>query len=382
MKQLIQIFQALLGASALICTAFIAVGRLSWHKIRGKWNKCSKWLRHLMTSIMITIPIGFFVLIGNAYYDSKHGRHYWKNKSLSQNLEIHSFKDNKYRIYNRNIDKYTTPKVNWISNSPGNDSLTVYAIPQKRGYISTITGNIIINAETNIYRKAWGFSEGMGAVMKDGKIGFINAKNEIVIPFQYDYSNKDHMRDFGYLFHNGYCIMTNKDGDLGLIDTKGKWVIEPVYDEIWNTDENNYKIIVKEEKHGVIDSLCNIVYPTEYDCIDVLSDGFVLTQKGKKWQVDFEGNIIQSFMFDGTYYLNYPIGYNERGDIQYAFANYVKYEIMNLCGIMDRITGEPITLALYSDINMLSKELFEVQDPMTLNWSLLNINRLQTKKKN
>ena len=29
---------------------------------------------------------------------------------------------------------------------------------------------------------------------------------------------------------------------------------------------------------------------------------------------------------------------------------------------MNRITGKPITLALYSDINMLSKDLFEVQD--------------------
>jgi hypothetical protein len=29
---------------------------------------------------------------------------------------------------------------------------------------------------------------------------------------------------------------------------------------------------------------------------------------------------------------------------------------------MNRITGEPITLAIYSDINMLSEGLFEVQE--------------------
>ena len=77
-------------------------------------------------------------------------------------------------------------------------------------------------------------------------------------------------------------------------------------------------------------------------------------------------------MFDGTYYLNYPIGYNECGDIQYAFADYAKYEVMNRYGIMNRITGKPITLALYSDINMLSKDLFEVQEYDSYDWYLLD----------
>ena len=67
-------------------------------------------------------------------------------------------------------------------------------------------------------------------------------------------------------------------------------------------------------------------------------------------------------MYDNTYYLNYPIGYNECGEIQYAFADFVKYEVMNCYGIMNRCTGEPITPAIYSDINMLSKNLFEVQE--------------------
>jgi hypothetical protein len=90
--------------------------------------------------------------------------------------------------------------------------------------------------------------------------------------------------------------------------------------------------------------------------------------------VDFEGNTVQPFMFDNTYYLNYPIGYNECGEIQYAFADFVKYEVMNSYGIMNRITGEPITPAIYSDINMLSKDLFEVQDPESCDWYLLDVN--------
>ncbi len=80
--------------------------------------------------------------------------------------------------------------------------------------------------------------------MKNGKIGSINAKNEVVITFLFDYPDKCRMWDFGYLFHDGYCIMTNKDGDLGLIDKNGNWVIEPAYDEIWAPHESGYRIIV------------------------------------------------------------------------------------------------------------------------------------------
>ena len=260
-----------------------------------------------------------------------------------------------------------------MSEASETDSLAVYALPGKRGYININTGHIIIDAEANDYHKAWVFSEGLAAVMKDGKIGFINANNEIVIPFQFDYSNKCRMWDFGYLFHDGYCIMTNEDGDLGLIDTTGKWIVEPAYDEIWAPQEWGYRVIVNDEKYGILDSTCNIVYLVEYDNINILSDGFILNKDGRKWQVDLSGNIIQPFMYDGTYYLNYPVGYNENGDIQYAFAYYLKYEVAGRYGIMNRITGEAITPAIYSDINMLSQEIFEVQDSESHDWYLIDI---------
>lgn len=374
MKRLTQIFQALLGVAALICTTLIATGRLAWRTIRNRRQKQPKWLRHSIATILILIPVGIVALIAYAYYDSEYGRCRWRDEYLSKNIKLHAFQDYKVRIYNQNTREYTTPKVNWVSKTQKNDSLTVYALPGKRGYINTKNGEIVIDAKMNNYRKAWLFSEGLAAVMKEGKVGFINAKNEVVIPFLFDYSDKCRMWDFGYLFHNNYCIMTNKDGDLGLIDFTGKWIVEPTYDEIWTPHESGYRIIVNDGKYGVLDSKCNIVYPTEYGYIDILCDGFILTKAGKKWQVDFEGNVTQPFMFDGTYYLNFPIGYNEGGDIQYAFADYIKYEVMNHYGIMNRISGKPITPALYLDINMLSKDLFEVQDPQSYDWYLVDIN--------
>jgi hypothetical protein len=371
MKRLTQIFQALLGVVALILTAFVAFGRLAWRTIRNWWKKRSKWLRCSIATILILIPVGFVALVGYALYEDAYGRDYW-DRILSESVTLHSFSDNKWRVYNRQACEYTTGKINWVSEAPETDSLAVYALPGKRGYININTGHIIIDAEANDYRKAWVFSEGLAAVMKDGKIGFINANNEVVIPFQFDYTDKCRMYDFGYLFHNGYCIMTNNDGDLGLIDKSGNWVVEPSYDEIRSPQEWGYRVIVNDGKYGILDSTCNVVYLVEYDNIDILPDGFILNKDGRKWQVDLSGNIIQPFIYDGTYYLNYPVGYNENGDIQYAFADYLKYEVAGRYGIMNRITGEAITPAIYSDINMLSLEIFEVQDSESYDWYLID----------
>ena len=371
MKRLTQIFQALLGVVALILTAIIAFGRIAWRTIRTWWKKRSKWLRRSIVTIFILIPVGFAALVAYVFYEDEYGRDYWDRK-LSDNITLHSFADNKWRVYDKQTGEYTTDKINWLSEVPENDSLAVYALPNKRGYINVNTGRIVIDAEANNYCKAWVFSEGLAAVMKEDKIGFINANNEVVIPFQFDYSDECRMCDFGYLFHNGYCIMTNANGDLGLIDKSGNWVVEPSYDEIWSPHTSGYRVIVKDNRHGVLDSNCAVVYPAEYGYISIIHNGFVLTKRGRQWQVDFEGNMVQPFMFDSTYYLKYPNGYDSCGDLTYEFADFVKYEVMNSYGIMNRITGEPITPAIYSDINMLSKDLFEVQEYDSYDWYLLD----------
>ena len=371
MKRLTQIFQALLGVVALILTAIVAAGRLAWRTIRNWWEKRSKWLRRSIATILILIPVGFVALVGYALYEDAYGRDYWDRK-LSENVTLRSFSDNKWRVYNKQTGEYTTEKINWVSEAPETDSLAVYALPGKRGYININSGHIIIDAEANDYRKAWVFSDGLAAVMKDGKIGFINDQNDVVIPFQFDYTDKCRMYDFGYVFHNGYCAMTDADGNLGLIDKNGNWVVEPEYDEIWAPHKSGYRVIVKDSKHGILDSTGTIIYTAEYGYISIIPDGFVLNKGGKKWLVDFQGNVVQPFMFDNTYYLKYPVGYNECGEIKYAFADFVKYEVMNSYGIMNRITGEPITPAIFSDINMLSKDLFEVQEYDSYDWYLID----------
>lgn len=337
MKTLKQIFQGLLGIVALICTALVASGRLACRTIRKWWRKRSKWFCRLVKVSAVIAVVGFVGLLAYAFYDSMYGRWSWNDEPLSDNIMLHYFQDDKVRVYNCTTGKYTTGRLNWVARPMGYDSLTVYAVPGRRGYININTGEIVIDARSNDYSKAWVFSEGLAAVMKDGKVGFINPANEIVIPLQYDCSGRCDVLEYDYIFHEGYCIMTDREGNVGLIDKTGEWVISP-----------------------------------EYSSIDMVSDGFVLCRDGKKWQVDLEGEVTKPFMFDSTYYLNYPVGYDEYGDIRYEFADYLKYKVGDLFGIMDRITGDAVTPAIYVDINMLSEGLFEVQDQENCDWHLLN----------
>jgi len=372
MKRLTQIFQALLGVVALIFTAIIAFGRLAWRTIRNWWKCRPKWLRRATKALLCAFFLGFIANAAINYYDATFGRDYYWDEDLSDQVSLHSFADDTWRVYNRFTEEYTTDKLNWVSKSVCDDSLTVYALPNRRGYLDVRTGQIVIDAEENDYRKAWLFSEGLAAVMMGDKIGFINANNEVVIPFQFEYADKSHVGDFGYVFHNGYCVMTNAEGFVGLIDREGNWAVEPTYDNISAPYAEGYRVVVKNAKCGVLNAECGETYSTEYDHINIISEGIELIKDGRMWQVNFEGEIVHPFMFGYSSYLRYPIGYDECGEILYAFADYAKYEVMNRYGIMNRITGEPITPAIYSDVNMLSADLFEVQYPESYDWSLLD----------
>ena len=372
MKTLSKIFQALLGVVALLLTSLIAFGRLVWRKIRNHWKKSAKWIRHTIVVSFLLIAVAFAALVAYAIYDDAKGMWY-ADESLSDDVVVYYYADDTYRVYNKSTEKYTTPRIDWVTDAASGDSLGVYAVDDRRGFINVKNGEIIIDAKTNDYEKAWVFSEGLAAVMKDGKVGFIDANNRLVIPFRFDYSST-RWGDTGYLFHDGYCIMTNKDGKMGLIDTNGSWIVDAEYDEIWTAHSNGSRIFVNDGKHGVLDSCGNVVYPAEYFYIDILDDGFVLTKDGRKWQEDYEGNVVNPFVIDGVNsYMKYPVSYSNENGVEYALSDYAEYYVNRNSGIMNRITGRPITPALFEDVNMISDKLFEVQDAETYDWYIIDL---------
>lgn len=374
MKVLKKILRGLFAATSMLCMFPLAVCRLLCQSTRNWWKRRSKLFRRLTITLFIVLFLGIVSMGLYDNYNYKYGRNSYYDVLVSKNVMIHYYNNDKYRVYNLETQEYTTPKINWVSSTSENDSLTVYAIANRRGFLNVKNGEILIDANSNDYSNAWVFSEGLAAVVKNGKIGFINRKNEVVIPFQYCYFDEYNEYDFGYLFHNDCCVMTNEDGKFGLINNKGEWILTPIYDKILPLHKNGYGLFVKEEKYGVFDSNSGIAYPNEYDYIDITSDGFILTKEGKKWQVDFSGKVTKPFMYETSETIPFENGYTEDGYPTYTNTDYIKYQILGLYGILNSITGKPITPAKYSEINMLSKNVFEVLDKESENWYLLDKN--------
>ena len=374
MKVIEKFLKTLFSATAMLCMFPFAMCRLLCQSMRKWWKRRSKLFRCLTKTLFIVLILGIVAMGFYDDYDYKYGRNSYYDVLLSENVKICYYRNDKYRVYNLKTKEYTTPKINWVSSVPENDSLTVYAIGNKRGFLNVKNGEIIIDADSNNYSNAWVFSEGLAAVVRNGKIGFINAKNEIVIPFKYCYFDKYNAYDFGYLFHNDCCVITNEKGKFGLINKKGEWILNPIYDKILPLHENGYRLVVNKEKYGVIDSNNNIVYPAEYDYIDIVSNGFVLAKEGKMWQIDFSGKVTKPFMYEMSEEILFVSGYTEDEYPIHTNSDYAKYEILGLYGILNTITGKPITPAKYYDVSILSKNIFEVQDKESGNWYLLDKN--------
>lgn len=335
----------------------------------------AKTFKRILITLVSLIAVGYVGWLVYSNYQSNYGLYEWYSQYISSNVTAHYFNDDTYRVYNESTKRYTTSKIDWVIQDYSDTTATtaVYATHNKRGYIDLETGQVIIDADKNNYSRAWIFSEGLAAVVKDDKIGFINTGNEVVIPFQYDFYEASRW-DVEFVFHSGYCPMTGNDGKVGVIDKTGAWVVEPQYDEVRDLNDMGYRIVVKEDKYGVIDALGNEVYPTEYLYITIFDDGVEFTKPGKMWKEDFEGNIITPFMYAHSDYLSYPIEYDGNYEIVSSLSDYMSYCVAGSYGIMSRITGKPITPAIYSNINMISYNLFEVQDEESCEYYIIDSN--------
>jgi len=73
------------------------------------------------------------------------------------------------------------------------------------------------------YEAAGDFHEGLAAIKRDGKWGFIDKTGKVVIAPQYDYVRQ---------FSEGLAAV-QKDGKFGVIDKTGKEVIASQYDNAY-----------------------------------------------------------------------------------------------------------------------------------------------------
>jgi len=128
------------------------------------------------------------------------------------------------------------------------------------------------------------FSEGLMAVMNDGKHGYIDKSGNIVIPFIYDWT---------FDFKDGVAKV-EKEGKKGIVDKNGKEIIACIYDDVIDFYKG-IAIVSKDNKYGMIDKSGNTIFPFQPYSIDKLSEGIAWVNMGNSYEaIDMSGKVVVS----------------------------------------------------------------------------------------
>lgn len=301
------------------------------------------------------------ILVFNVWYEETRGRDSYNDKTLSADIVVEAYNNNRMRVKNKKTGKYTTPKVMWVSGTPERDSLTVFCDKNGlRGYINVNTGEIVIPAQ---YSKAWQFSEGLGAVLGEGdRIGFIDKDNKLVIGYEIPYE-----KGFDYIFKDGYCVVKFwEDGrySCAVYGRDGRRVLDWNYTRIDDADTDGYTVAVNEDGAWLYDRNFNKVFEDAYDDIYIAegNEGVYVTKDHVKKLVDYDGKVLEPFVIDDTYNLKYMTTYHSEGEDDYALVpEVVVYQVNSWEGLMDARTGKILTPAKYWRFEMISEDLIGAQ---------------------
>ncbi|MBE6238301.1 MAG: WG repeat-containing protein [Bacteroidales bacterium] len=337
-------------------------------------KKALKIIKKIFLTLLALFIISCMVvgiIFGIIEYQERHD--HYTSRRLSDDVAVHCFYMNshKFGIYNEVSEKYSIKGLDWVTEVNPADSFSVFSRNDKRGYVNIHDGSVIIPEQ---YEKAWVFSDGLAAAMKDGKIGFINSRNETVLPFEFDYAE-----GVSYLFCDGYCTMSDSRRACGLIDRNGDWVLEPQFDCIWAPDDNHLRLVSDNGKFGLMNTSFTFDFPIIYDWIITLDDGnYYMIKDGIKKKVLPEGGVIQDFVVDHTWALKYPVGVesyvgedrwgdpDRKEEVSNALSDYLGYRIdygeNYTFGVIHAKTGQVIVPALYDQIEMVSDKLFKAED--------------------
>ncbi len=257
------------------------------------------------------------------------GSHQGVQSDLTKNDNIETiFNENgSVSFYDTETGEMTAKNliIDWTQNSP-HDSLSVFCSQDLRGYFSAYSGRVVIPAQ---YRRAWIFSEGLAAVQKDDRIGFINHQGETVIDFIFSYYGNP-LTDF--VFHNGVCVVANNEGKCGVIDKTGRWLILP-----------------------------------EWDYVAAFKEYAVVTAEGVRKQMTYDGQVMNSFVVEDvqelTYireeYSQYVVGHMEEKNMIYYTGLYA-YRVGGRWGLMDSQCNR-LTEPLYADITAVGNNIFRAE---------------------
>lgn len=144
------------------------------------------------------------------------------------------------------------------------------------------------------YDKIHEASGGFKRVEKDGKTGFLNESDELVIPLMYEAA---------YDFNQYKVAGIKKDGLIGFIDKNNKFIVEPKFKGIFKINEFEFYRVEIDGKKGLYDFKGQEIVSLIYDDIMVQGNTGFLTvqQNGKQGLIDRKGKLVTSLVYEKIY---------------------------------------------------------------------------------
>lgn len=162
-------------------------------------------------------------------------------------------------------------------------------LPTGAHWLINMTGIIVDRSnQPLVAERIFEESEGLRAIMKDGKYGFIDNVGRLRIANRYEEVKS---------FQDGRAAIRIR-GRWGFIDHQEKLVVQPVYDQVENF-HNGTAIVKRDGLFGLIDANGKILLPLRYDAITMNGFNRFILRHGQVYGIaDESGRIIINPRYD------------------------------------------------------------------------------------
>jgi hypothetical protein len=191
----------------------------------------------------------------------------------------------------------------------------------KRGFID-LKGNVKIPI---IYDDVFYIEKGLIRVSKDNKFGVIDTLNNIILPTKFDYISTDNnliiaeIKGLNNLFDyqgkqisnlqfteisnfsNNKAIIAFQNKSNSIIDNIGNIVLKPIKDYYFERVLNNDLYLIKNNQNakvGVMNSKGEFIIECKYDEIKQAKSFFIAKSNNKKGFISLTDSIIKPFVYD------------------------------------------------------------------------------------
>ena len=198
--------------------------------------------------------------------------------------------------------------------------------------------------------------ENMILAQKDGKDGYIDINDNILIPFIYD--------DLSVFSDNGLASAQVKD-KFGAINRKGEIVIPFRYDRLNYFYKSGLAIIIKNGKHGFINKNGKEIIPPIYNSVDQsMNDSVMFVENKDKWAIfNNKGEQLTDFIFDNhgeDIIVKSKYGFEGREGTTYFIDGAIKLSKNGKIGLLNRNLEEVLEFGKYDNIFKFNQKGFAI----------------------